>query len=1057
MTRLRQAFLGVLLLLVAPPADALEGVPDHTGKRVAGVLLVGPPSIDEAELSRFLEIRKGDTYSARKVRRTIEVLAKLGNYSRIEVDATETSDGVVLTIRLDPVPRIRRIVLEGVSGARSRVTNALGVSTGDPYSGEADLRRMEDNVLTAYVRAGWRQAKVQVTARPEPDGDVVLVCTVEEGERLHIRDVEVDGDFLDVFDEETLVRETRLDVGDPLTASTNEIAGDRVIDYLRKLGYLEARVDLRSRETQRRVEAAIAEGVVLIPLWLGERIQVRFDKKPIAWADQRKHLLWFWDFRDSRLLALLELESETTFTEGFAAEASERIVLYYQRRGYFEAQVSEEIAVHAAKRRKTITFDIRPGRRFRLQKVAFRGTETLPSVVSPRALLRELNGSSRALRDRYYVPDEVDDAVLHVTNYLRSHGYDEARIEPDEPVIDRTRRVVRLGFEVIPGPRSIVGHITFSGNAEVAETKLRELVGADALGIREGEPLNAVFLDRSEAAVEEYYDTIGFPYADARYSIEAATEDAPPEAGDVASDSGPPPGPAPTPEPGPEPEPPESQASFGTNGHGTAAPRNENLLDVHYDIEESFKAFIGRIIIRGNHYTKREAIERALPFKTGQTYTPEALADGQDALYKLGPFARVSVVPTEEGEPVRVRDILVDVSEANRIVVEPSIGVSWPEEGPRVGLRAQHRNLFGGGESLSLRAQANWRWTGLLGETQGVNRVAPAVDYAAIEERVLLTYAQPTFLGFQVNGSVTTSLFEREQNRAFGYTGNRIVSAADQRLDFDLPVLRHADVRLVGRYQMFLRDIQYESRSQSDAVAVVREDFQFPVGEMFYWPLKWKIASGSLGALVDARNDRFNPTAGYTFTFNGEVADASIGSDADFMRFLAAWTLFRPAPAGFGVALSLRGGIGRPLGRSRGIPVDQRFHLGGTGSVRGFRESEIGPKFESVRTISTGGDIAASYNLELRHRLAGGFDWVIFHDAGWSRLRFREPDPQDVVRGRLRNPETLATSVGIGLRVKTLVGPIKFDLGVDTEALDQLDSINGTREHVMIHFTIGDF
>ena len=44
--------------------------------------------------------------------------------------------------------------------------------------------------------------------------------------------------------------------------------------------------------------------------------------------------------------------------------------------------------------------------------------------------------------------------------------------------------------------------------------------------------------------------------------------------------------------------------------------------------------------------------------------------------------------------------------------------------------------------------------------------------------------------------------------------------------------LRDADVRLVGRYQMFLRDIQYESRSQSDAVAVVRSGRQMTYAEL---------------------------------------------------------------------------------------------------------------------------------------------------------------------------------------------------------------------------------
>src|SRR5207253_4969982 len=99
----------------------------------------------------------------------------------------------------------------------------------------------------------------------------------------------------------------------------------------------------------------------------------------------------------------------------------------------------------------------------------------------------------------------------------------------------------------------------------------------------------------------------------------------------------------------------------------------------------------------------------------------------------------------------------------------------------------------------------------------------------------------------------------------------------------------------------------------------------------------WKVAAASFGTLIDARNDRVNPTAGYTVTINGEVADEWLFSDVDYGRVLGSWTLFRPAPWHFGMALSMRGGYARPVGRSQGLPIDQRFHLGGTGSVRGFR------------------------------------------------------------------------------------------------------------------------
>lgn len=1043
MTRAAAVVLTLALLLLAPRAGAVEGVPDHTGKRVAAVQVIGPESSNIAELTRFLEIRKGDVYSARKVRRTIEVLAKLGSFHRIRVEAVEVAEGVVLTIHVEPIPLIRKITLSGVSGSRQRVLNALGVHVGEPYAGPEELRRMADDVANAYHRAGWREARVQVEPRPAKDG-VEIRCVVHEGPRMRISSIRFFGsDWEDVVGADTLARETGLRIGDPATDPSLARARARLVKWFRDQGYLEARVPKLEVTRDGTSDGAIVQFEVSP----GERIVVRFDKKAIAWEDQRRNPLWWWEFREARLLALLDLENESTFTEGFAAEGADRIARYYEQRGYFETQVTQSFETNDAKRLKTIGFKIRPGRRVRLSKVTFRGTEDGPAEIKPRALLREFLGQSDALRDDHYVPDDVNAALLHVTNYLRSHGFDGARIEPEEDEIDRAKRRVRLVYDVVPGPRTLVGRVTFKGNRIAAESKLRSVIREYPIGIHPGAPLNSVFLDRSDEALEEHYAEIGFPYADARHRLELDTAEDDEEA-TVA-------------------DPAEAGATAASGSASSAMAEqpvaSANVVDVHYTVDEAFQAYIGRVIVRGNRYTNRAAIERQLPFKTGDTFTPLTLEQGQEALYRLGPFARVSVVPTEQGEPERVRDVLVAVTEADRMLVEPSIGVSWPDEGPRVGLRAHHRNLFGNGESLSLRAQANWRWVGILGETRGFNRVAPAVDYSQIEERVLLTYAQPTTFGWPLNGSVSASLFEVERNRAFGYSGNRVVGAADQSLDFLLPQLRNTDVRLIGRYQVFLRDIQYETRSQRRAVAVAPEDYTFPIGEMFVWPLRYKIAAASLAALVDGRDDRANPTSGYTLTLIGEVADGMLGSDAEFLRASAAWSLFRPAPARFDFAMSTRVGVAQPLGRSRTVPVDQRFHLGGTGSVRGFRESQIGPKFPGVNTISTGGDVAASYNLELRRPLYGPLKWVVFSDGGWTKLNdfdatYRPQDAaDDLPRGRLQQPDRISTSVGIGFRVRTPVGPVKADFAVDTETLDQLDSFRGAQQNVFFHFTIGDF
>src|SRR5438132_1952692 len=118
---------------------AAADTPDYEGKLIAGVILVTPPGHDPHDLYRFVELRKGDAYSATKVRRTIEVLAKLGDYSGIRAEVQESPSGLYLTFQLTPVPRIRKIVLRGVSGTPSRVLNSLGVGVGSPFPGQDAL------------------------------------------------------------------------------------------------------------------------------------------------------------------------------------------------------------------------------------------------------------------------------------------------------------------------------------------------------------------------------------------------------------------------------------------------------------------------------------------------------------------------------------------------------------------------------------------------------------------------------------------------------------------------------------------------------------------------------------------------------------------------------------------------------------------------------------------------------------------------------------------------------------------------------------------------------
>lgn len=1015
------AVLALLLFGTLSWASRADSLPDYSGRKVDSVRLIAPATWDRRELERFLEIRAGDPYSPRQIRRTIEVLSKLGEFSSIDVSATPQGESVSLVFRLVPVPRIRRIYFNGVHSSVARVRSAIAIQVGDAYPGDQDLVRMAEDVQAAYRHDGWREAKVEVKSTTNENLEVVLEVNVEEGPRLYIKEIVFRGDFAGAFEEKELLEASGLKTGKPMRDTAVLEARRKILALHRKLGYYEARIPEPLTPQDR--DKGSNYGKVIFFVNSGEQINVSFRRRKIAWADQKTHPLFFWDFRDARLLQLLDLENENQFTEGYAEEASDRVSEYYRRKGYLEAKVTASLEVNNAKRKKIFRFDIDPGRRYRLLEVDVQGAEEGSKELRASTLREEFFSQSPSLRAGYYVPDDVEPAIAHLNNYLRSEGYAEARVDQRDAAIDRVKHTAKIFLMLEPGPRSRVGTVTFQGNAQVPSARLAGIIEEAPVRIRAGEPLNVVYLDRAEQAIEGYYASIGFPYASVK--------------------------------------------------HAASPGEKKGIVNVDFQVDESFQAYVGRVIIKGNRYTKREVIDRAIPFKTGQSFNPQELQASQDALQKLGIFNQVTVVPYAEEEPERVRDILVGVSEANRIVVEPSIGAST-EDGPRVGIRAQHRNLFGSAKSLTLRVQANWLWDGLPQSPESFQKPNAGFDEQRIEGRVLLTYTQPTTFGQPVTGSVTTSLFEKIQTRTWGYTGNRMIASADRTVKNDrfLPgFFKDASLTLAARYQFFLRDIQYLGRTAQEAdVALTPQDRSFPSAEMFYWPLKWKIASGALAALVDKRDDRFNPRNGYSANLNGELASPFFGSDVAYAKATGGVTLFHPVPLDFLLVFAARGGYAKPIGQTTGIPIEQRFHLGGTGSVRGFREDSIGPRFALVnKDVSTGGDVGGLYNVELRHRLFPSLDWVVFHDAGWAKILYTrdlagqprvEPDPVNpgtLLRGPLVNPETISTSVGAGLRAHTPVGPVKFDLGIDTHKIERLDTLDGWQSDLLVHFTIGDF
>jgi outer membrane protein insertion porin family len=179
------------------------------------------------------------------------------------------------------------------------------------------------------------------------------------------------------------------------------------------------------------------------------------------------------------------------------------------------------------------------------------------------------------------------------------------------------------------------------------------------------------------------------------------------------------------------------------------------------------------------------------------------------------------------------------------------------------------------------------------------------------------------------------------------------------------------------------------------------------------------ISSMDLQLTQDTRDNIYNPSRGYVL--GGTIADAGgiFGGDKDYVKgtgFLGWYHTF------FGklvLELSGRIGLGGAYGKSDEVPIYERFFAGGANTIRGYRERAVGPR-DPGSDDPIGGEAIVIGNAEVTfpiiERMIKG---AVFYDIGnaWRRAE------DFMVGGGYRY------GAGVGVRVKTPVGPVKLDYG----------------------------
>ena len=439
----------------------------------------------------------------------------------------------------------------------------------------------------------------------------------------------------------------------------------------------------------------------------------------------------------------------------------------------------------------------------------------------------------------------------------------------------------------------------------------------------------------------------------------------------------------------------------------------DNTVSLTFVVDPGKRSYVNRINFRGNTKTTDEVLRREMRQMEGGWASTYLIDQSKTRLERLGYFKEVNVeTPAVPGTDDQI-DVNYSVEEQPSGSITASVGFAQ-NAGLILGGSISQSNFLGTGNKVSLgltrsEYQSNYNfsfvdpyWT-VDGVSLGYNGFYRSTDYDKLDYDIS-SYAVDS-LGAGIN---------------VGYP-----ISETSRLNFGL-----------GAQQDKLKTGSYTVKEI--------ESFTEEEGKTF---TNFK---GSVGWSQSTLNRGLMATRGYSQSL---VLESTIpGSDLSFYRLDYSGQIFKPLTNNYTLRFHTDIGYLEKYGSTSKVPFYEHYYAGGFNSVRGFKDSSLGPrstpndKDYDRDHYPFGGNVLIQGGAELLFPMPFVKDQrslrtVLFWDVGNVFDTHCSSDQKS------RNEagcgikyDNLASSVGVGLTWITALGPLSFSLGVPVKKPDNADT-----------------
>jgi outer membrane protein assembly complex protein YaeT len=936
----------------------------------------GVNSSDQQTVRALVSLHEGEKLDRQGLQAALRAMFASGRLASLRAECDRLADGTVaLSFVTSANFFVGKLAIEGgpPHPTESQIANASKLQLGELLT-SAKVDRANQNIQRLLQENGFYRASVSHSQDEMPETQQVeLTFRIRPGPQAHVGKVTLRGKS--IFSLGQIEDIAHLHPGDPVTAQTATNAIDRIRKKYQKRDRWLAQAAIAERQYQPESNAVD----FALDVDSGPLVQISVEGFHLSKGSIRRNI---------------PVYEESALDDDLLNEGQRNLLTYMESRGYFDAAVNLKRESDPNHNLLRVIYSIDPGERHKVVKVEITGNkyfreEDLHTAmqVQPKNLLLLHGRYSEAL---------LRSDVRDIENKYRANGFAQVKVESNaEDDYQGANNQIAVFVHITEGPQTLVGSLQIVGNTT------QPVDSFPPLNTQPGQPFSDVNVAQDRDILLNFYFNSGFPNA----TFEAA-----------------------------------------------AKPGGDNKMDVVFNIHEGERTYVDRVLVAGREFTRPYVIDRELQMKTGDPLSQSSLLETQQKLYDLGIFSQVdTAVQNPEGVEPR-KNVLVQLREAKRYTFTYGAGFQF-----QTGQPSNSSNQPLGSAGISPLVSFDASRLNFLGRHHTITFES---RIGGLQQRGLISYEAPQFFN-SPDWKLTFTAFFDHTVEVTTFTSQRLegVTQAEQ------VIARKAD----GSSSAVL-DYRFNYRFVR---AFLNQNNTFSPEEIPLLSQPVRLGEPGFGYIRNHRDNDLETTRGSYITVDAGVASSYFGSQADFSHILAQNSTYHPFGKKRGstrelvFARSTRLGLENPFSNTiitqpgftpptdlTQIPLPERFFMGGGNSHRGFGLNQAGPR-DPLTGFPLGGTGLFLNNIELRFPpptlpfVQDNMSFAIFHDMGnvftdgrrmldnllhWKQDKASCTQPlnspfQPGSGAALCNYNYISHAIGLGIRYKTPVGPVRFDLG----------------------------